>query len=116
MSYKLQIEQKLLHNNWNISEIGFSGEWWDDEHWKVHFKYNSMTCFYLCFIVDPMFEGSRKRGQGIYEIRATTKFPENWNDVTNTIAAIQMPKRKFEIKLQEFINDIENYKIENNKK
>ncbi|NBB29876.1 hypothetical protein [Cellulophaga sp. BC115SP] len=111
MSYKYQIEQALLSKNWDIVEIGFSEEWWDDENWKIQYRFNSSICFYLCFIINPMFDGNRKKGQGIiYEIKASTKFPQNWNDDTNTIAAIEMSKRKFDLKLKEFIDILENYK------
>lgn len=66
----------------------------------------------MCFIVDPMFEGNRKKGQGIYEVKAAAKFPESWNDDRNTIASLQMPKGRFELKLKEFINALESYKFE----
>ena len=110
--YKLQVEQELLKNNWEIKTIGSNEDWWDDEHWKVYFKYDSKISFYLCYVVDPMFEGERKSGQGIYEIKVSTEFPANWNDDSNRIASISMTKRKFEIKLEEFITDLEEYKKE----
>ncbi|WP_338395900.1 hypothetical protein [Fulvitalea axinellae] len=59
-----------------------------------------------------MFEGEREGGQGIFEIKASTEFPANWNDDSNRIASINMTKRKFEIKLEEFIKDLEKYKKE----
>lgn len=105
--YKYQIEQALLDNNWELIECGASDEWWDDETWKVRHHYNFETCFYLSFIVDPQFEGQRKKGQGIYEIKASTEVPKNWNDDTHSIAAISMTKRKFDVKLSEFIADLE---------
>ncbi|PAC28761.1 hypothetical protein [Flectobacillus sp. BAB-3569] len=100
MSYKYQIKLALLRKNWEIVEIRYSEEWWDDENWKIQYRFNSAIFLYLCFITDPMFEGNRKKGQGIiYEIKATTKFPQNWNDDSNTIALIQMSKGKFDLKL-----------------
>ena len=108
--YKYQIEQELDKKNWEIVRIDESREWWDDEHWKVQFKYDQSIFFYVCFIVDPQFEGQRKKGQGIYEIKASTEFPDNWNDDSSKIASISMTKRKFEIKLKEFIEDLEKHK------
>ena len=107
-----QIEQELEKKNWEIALIDESGEWWDDEHWKVQFKFDQNIFFYLCFIVDPQFEGQRNKGQGIYEIKASTEFPKNWNDDSSEIACISMTKRKFEIKLNEFVGDVEKYKRE----
>ncbi len=110
--YKYQIEQELDKKNWEIVLIDESREWWDDEHWKVQFKFDQNIFFYLCFIVDPQFEGQRKKGQGIYEIKASTEFPKNWNDDSSEFASISMTKRKFEIKLKEFIEYLEKYKKE----
>ncbi|AWX46184.1 hypothetical protein HME9304_03216 [Flagellimonas maritima] len=110
--YKYQIEQKLLNEDWEIKTMDSNFEWWDDEHWKMEYKYDSKLSFFLCFIVDPMFEKPRKKGQGIHEVKASTEFPKNWNDNEHTIASISMTKRKFEIKLAEFMNDIIEFKKE----
>ena len=108
--YKYQLEQELISKNWNVVLIGSNEYWWDDEHWKVEYKYDSNLSFYICFIVDPQFEGVRKKGQGIYQILATIKFPNDWNDYEIKISSIEMSKRKFNVKLKEFIDDITNFK------
>ncbi|UII24229.1 hypothetical protein [Fulvivirga ligni] len=108
--YKYQIEQELIKRNWEIIEIDSNHEWWDDEHWIIQFKHNSEIKFYLCFVVDPMFEGERNKGQGIYDIKASTDLLTSWNDSGTLIASISMTKRKFNIKLQEFILELENFK------
>ena len=94
-------------------EIGSNEDWWDDEHWKIHLRYNPDLSFYLCFIVDPQFDQPRKKGQGIYEILASTKFPESWNDHESSIGSISMTKRKFELKLKEFMSNLDNFKNDN---
>ena len=88
--YRNQIEKGLHQLNWEITEIGQNEEWWDDEHWIVTYKYDSELHFYLCFIVDPQFEGQRKKGQGIYEVKASRTFPNGWADDENTIGNIHM--------------------------
>ena len=108
--YKYQIETELNKIDFEITKIGQNEDWWDDEHWRIEYKYDSNLKFIICFIVDPQFEGQRKKGQGIYEIKATKQFPENWNDDKETIASLYMTKRKFNIKLKEFINDIIKFK------
>ena len=110
--YKYQIELEIKKHDWEIGSIDTSGEWWDDENWKVEYKYDTQVFFYLNFIVDPQFEKSRKKGQGIYEIKASSEFPTNWNDDSNKISSISMTKRKFELKLGEFIDELERYKKE----
>lgn len=105
-SYKDQIEKCLNQLNWQIVEIGQDDYWWLDEHWKVVYKYDQNIIFYICFIVDPQFYMPRKKGQGICEVKASKEIPTNWNDNDNTIASLWMSKRKFNIKLAEFINEI----------
>lgn len=75
--YKYQIQQELINQGWEIFEIGSTDAWWDDEHWIVQHKYKPEIKVYLCFIVDPMIEGERKKGQGIYEIRFSDNFCGN---------------------------------------
>jgi hypothetical protein len=108
--FKYQIEQELKKQDWEIVQINSTESWWDDEHWKIQQKNSPDKSFYLCFIADPMFEGNGKKGQRIYEIKFTAKFPENWNDSTHTIASIQMSKGKFDQKLIEFINKLSQFK------
>jgi len=110
-NYKKKIEQKLFESNWEIIEIDTSNEWWDDEHWKIKsIKDKTKTEVVIIFKVDPQFEGTRKKGQGICEIDALTKFPDDWIDKTNSIASLNMTKRKFDIKLEEFIFDLNEYR------
>lgn len=110
--YKYQIEQELLSRDWEIIEIGSNQHWWDDEHWRIQLKYNPRISFFLCFIVDPQFNQPRKKGQGIYQVLASTEFPNNWNDDNTKISTINMTKRKFSIKIEEFTKDLENFKKE----
>lgn len=110
--YKSQIQKKLYNLNWEIVEIKSNLHWWDDENWWIQYSFDQKISFYLCFIVDPMFEGHRKKGQGIYEIKATTEFPKNWNDNSFKITSLDMTKRKFDIKLNEFLRDLEKFKEE----
>lgn len=108
--YKYQIEQELLKRDWEIVEIGSNETWWDDEHWKVQYRFDPGLVFYLCFIVEPQFDQPRKKGQGIHEIMASTEFPVNWNDLENIIGSISLTKRKFNVKLQEFLSNLDEFR------
>lgn len=110
--YKYRIEQELLKEKWEIKTIGSDFEWWDNEHWKLEYQYDSSLSFFLCFIIDPQLDNQKRKEQGIYEIKASAKFPKNWNDNEHLIASISLSKRKFEEKLQQFIRDISLYKME----
>jgi hypothetical protein len=108
--YKYQIEKELLNRDWEIVEVGSNEDWWDDEHWKVQLRFDPNLCFVLCFIVDPQYDQPRIKGQGIYEILASTKFPDSWNDRENSIGSISMTKRKFDTKLKEFMGNLDDFK------
>lgn len=110
--YKYQIEQELIKRLWDIEAINSNNEWWDDEHWKVSLRNDTNISFYICFIVDPLFEGNRNSGQGIYEIRASSEFPANWDDISDRISSIDMSKGKFDVKLNGLIEGLEKFKKE----
>lgn len=104
--FNYQIEQELKKHDWEIVQIYSTEKWWDSEHWKICPKYTTSVCFYLCFIVDPLFEGNSENGQRISEIKLTSKVPENWNDDTHTIASMHMSKGNFDQKLGDFMDHL----------
>lgn len=109
--FKNRIGKELEVSNWLVNKFEVNGEWWNDENWKITLKYNSRISFFICFIVDPQFEGIRKKGQGIYKVLASKKLPENWNDNNNEISSFCMSKRNFDLKLNYFLEEIENLKV-----
>ena len=102
--FKQLLENKLNQQDWEIEFVG------SDEHWKVQHLHIIGLSFYLCYIVDPQFKGDRKKGQGVYQILATTTFPENWNDYQSRITSIELTKRKFNIKLELFFTALDKFK------
>lgn len=108
--YKYQIHQELIKQDWEVVETGGKTDWWDDEHWKVVLRYDQAVSFYVCFIVDPLFSGNSVKEREVGEVLASTHFPLSWNDSEVAIASISMTKRKFNVKLKEFIRDLEAFK------
>jgi len=113
--YKQQILQSLQAQNWEMIGIGQDTEWWDDEHWKLQHQHARELFLYLNFIVDPLFEGPRKKGQGIDSIRLSEQFPDSYMDHTSEVAEISMTKRKFSEKLEAFAVDLKQYFLEKTK-
>ncbi len=105
MSFKLQIVKELQKNDWEIVTVDGNLDWWDDEHWVLKStKWNYGGNIYIIFILDPMEDNS------IYEVKATTKLPVSWNDDGNLIASISMSKRKFNLKLNEFVQKLNQFR------
>lgn len=110
-SYKKQIEDSLSKHNWEIIEIGSNLKWWDDEHWKIKYRYdNSSPYYFICFLVDPQFEPDGKNSQSVWEVQVTRSFPDSFSGSKNPIASICMNKGNFGTKLEKFIIDLERYR------
>ncbi len=109
-SLKYQIEKELIKHKWDIATIGENEEWWDDEHWKFVLKYNTRISFYICFIVDPMVEGTRKKGEWVYCVRASSCFPDSFNDCSHEIASIDLYKGPLNIQREIFMAKIDKYR------
>ena len=109
--FKYQIQQELHKNHWQIIEFNENTLWWDDEHWIIADCKNQNIKLFICFIVDPMFEGHRKQGEGIYQVLASRNLPKNWNDLESAISSVQISSRKFELKLEKFITELDKYRV-----
>jgi hypothetical protein len=100
MSFKVQIKDELYKNSWNIILIDSINEWWEDEHWQIQWRHSQGFKVYIQFLIDPM-DTSR-----IWEVIAKSEIGNN----QTTIASLSMGKRKFDIKLKEFISEIEKFR------
>ena len=109
--FKYQIEQKLLSVGFEITEIVNGDNWWEEESWNIQSIYDPKISFYVYFIIDPQSENIRDNSPYIYEVRASLIPLNNWNDDSNMIASITMSKRHFEIKLNNFTEDIQSYRL-----
>ena len=64
---------------------------------------------YITFVVDPQWSGNRKKGQGIWCVRASSNPLESWNDTEAEIATLCMSKRRFVDKLSQFVETVQAY-------
>ncbi|UOY08928.1 hypothetical protein L0P88_10425 [Muricauda sp. SCSIO 64092] len=114
MSFKVQIKNELHKKFWNILLVDSVNEWWEDEHWQIQWKHSQGLKIYIQFLIDPLDDSEKL----IWEIRASKKLIPNRllseNDVE--IVSICMGKRKYSIKLKEFISEIEKFRINYEKK
>ena len=108
MSFKIQIKNELLKNSWEIILIDSLNEWWEDEHWQIQWKHFQGLKVYIQFLIDPQ-DISKKL---ILEVRVSEKLITNrllsGNDIE--ITSLGMAKRKFNLKLKEFISEIEKFR------
>ena len=68
------LRNALEDAGWKIVEVIEDNlEWWADEVWIV--KQESGQAFYLTLVVDPMFDGVRKKGEHHYCVTASSHEP-----------------------------------------
>jgi hypothetical protein len=109
-------KQKLIDaridEGWEVVKLDDQNlDWWCDEYWEIRsIRENFGVKLLIFFLVDPQWDGQRKKGQGSWAITATSKFPENRLGTRHEIALLPLAKRKFDAKLQEFILSLTEYR------
>jgi hypothetical protein len=110
--YKYKILTELQKHGWELSEVIDSDlDWWADEQWQIKsVRENWGQEIYITFVVDPHWSGNRKKGQGIWEVVASSSQLITWNDKSSEVAALFMSRGKFDPKLEAFIQKINTYR------
>lgn len=76
-SYEQKIKDYLECDGWDIEYIEKDDlDWWADEIWKLKSNWSPQGAeAYLTFLVDPMNEGNRKKGEGVWGLGCSKKHP-----------------------------------------
>lgn len=86
---KNQIEDNLEAHGWRLRSRHDDLDWWGDEEWEIEsiWRPAGLTVF-ITFMVHFIWEGPRKRGEGVWALTCTTEPVEygvNHNDEGRTI-------------------------------
>jgi hypothetical protein len=76
-----ELLKRLPKHGWSLERIEDSDlEWWADEIWVLKPVWlNHPGPIYLTFLVDPQSDTPlRKKGQGIWTVKASLKRPTDW--------------------------------------
>jgi hypothetical protein len=110
-AYKVQLRQLLTDRGWEVVEVIDSDEWWADESWKVQSRRHAWGLeVVVTFLVDPMWDAPRKKGQGVWAVSATTGIPTDRLSAEGGIAELCMVKRRFDQKLAAFVGALDTYR------
>ncbi|MEW6211643.1 MAG: hypothetical protein AB1631_24985 [Acidobacteriota bacterium] len=111
-TYKKILLESLIDEDWELIEaFDCNHDWWCDEHWLIRsVRENWGIEVMIFFLVDPMWDTPRKKGQGIWAIAATDKFPERWGEAGSRIATLTLSKRRFNQKLVSFLSSLNHYR------
>ena len=94
---------------WELVEADTDGDWWVDEQWKLcSSAENRGRELWVTFIVDLLWEGNRRPGEGINCIRASKRPLEGLGD-TSTLVAELWIARRLEERLPEFRASIQEF-------
>lgn len=75
---KARLAAHLEANGWDVLEQVNDLEWWADEVWALTSRWSPTDAFgYITFLVDPLWEGERRPGQGLWAIGCSANYPEN---------------------------------------
>jgi hypothetical protein len=52
--------------------------WWADEIWELKSRWSPVGALaFVTFLVDPMWEGGRRKGQGVWAVGCSAEFPHD---------------------------------------
>src|SRR5262249_17848462 len=106
--YKTELRQHLTDDGWEVIDVVASEDWWADEFWKVQSRRNLWGHeIVLTFLVDPMWDAPRKKGQAVWAIAATEEMPSDRLGAEAGIAALCMTKGRFNENLEAFVAAID---------
>lgn len=62
----------LLEQGWRVARIEEDLDWWADEMWQLESVWSPVgSRAYVTFLVDPQFEGARKKGDAVWAVMAS---------------------------------------------
>jgi len=78
-TYTQKMMDYLVCDGWDITEKEQENlEWWADEVWKLESNWSpSGSIAYLTFLVDPMHEGNRRKGESVWAIGCSKQYPKS---------------------------------------
>lgn len=75
---RAELLKLLPEHGWRVALIEDNLEWWADEMWHLESVWSPVgSRAYITFLVDPMFEGHRRKGEGVWGVMASPYKPVN---------------------------------------
>lgn len=69
----------LPEYGWRLAGIEENLEWWADEMWLLESAWSPVgSRAYITFLVDPQFDGNRKKGEAVWAVMASQLKPVSW--------------------------------------
>ena len=73
---RTQILNLLPDYGWRLVRAEEDLEWWADEMWRLESVWSPVgSRAYITFLVDPLFEGNRKKGEAVWGVMGSLDKP-----------------------------------------
>jgi hypothetical protein len=106
-AFKSELLQLLIERGWERVEVVEGEDWWVDEFWKIRSRRNvSDFEIVLTFLVDPMWDSPRRKGEGVWAVSATEEFPVDQLAANRGFAKCPA-KLRFHQELQGFVEALD---------
>jgi hypothetical protein len=110
-AYKSQLRRRLAEHGWEVVEVIDSDAWWADEFWKVQSRRNRWGFeIVLTFLVNPLWDAPRKKGQGVWAVSVTQGLPADRLTAEQGVVELCLMKGRFDEKLAAFVTSINAYR------
>ena len=106
LTQQRKIEDRLGDFGWEIVHKEMdTGEWWADEVWTLRSVWSPRDIVIrLAFLVDPQWDGPRKKGQGVWAVNAYRIEPDRLAKPSLSLG------RGWEKALAEFLNRLDDFR------
>jgi len=107
VDHKKAVLTKLLESNgWCVEAREDSDvEWWADELWQIRSTWRPTDYeLYLTFLVDPLYDGNRSKGQAVWALGVARTLPRDRLSASESLTLQLNPK--FERGLKQFIVEL----------
>ena len=73
---RTELLNQLSEHGWRVASVKEILEWWADEMWFLESEWSPVgSPAYVTFLVDPQFDGSRKKGEAVWAVMASPAKP-----------------------------------------
>ena len=112
--YKELLLKKLSDDGWELTTQDDETDWWLEEYWIIKsVKQSYGYTLHVLFLVDPMYDGNKK-SQAVWAIAAAETLPANRPINDECLVEMDLQKGKFDIKLNTFVEEINEQRSKKN--
>ena len=104
-----QLLAHLTRSGWEQTDVNDErDDWFLDEYWVMKsVRANWGVEIHISFLVDPMWEGPRRKGQGLWVIMASHQLPTTFNQAPGRSRTLRLGGRGVFARLDGFVSEIE---------